>query len=324
MDARTSLTQLLGMRHPVLLAPMAGVSGGQLAAGVSRAGGLGLIGGGYGDSAWLAEQLALCSDVPFGVGFITWALREQPFLLQQALDARPRAVMLSFGTVDELAAPILAAGAVLIAQVQTVQQARQAVAHGAQIVVAQGGEAGGHGGLRGTMALVPAVVDAVGAVPVVAAGGIADGRGLAAALVLGAGGALCGTAFVAACESLAPLQVRQRLLQGSGDDTVRSPAVDLARGLHWPDGPWQLRSLRNPFIERRAQDLPGLQASMPDMQRQYAAAREAGDFDVVATIVGEAADLVRAVAPAADIVRAMVAHCDALLSPQRTPSSATR
>lgn len=324
MDPRTALTQLLGLQHPLLLAPMAGVSGGRLAAAVSRAGGLGLIGGGYGDAAWLAEQLALCSDAPFGVGFITWALRRQPQLLGQALAARPRAVMLSFGAIDELAAPVRDAGAVLIAQVQTVQQARQAVAQGAQVVVAQGGEAGGHGGLRGSMALVPAVVDAVGLVPVVAAGGIADGRGLAAALVLGAGAAMCGTAFVAATESLAHEQAKQQLIDASGDDTIKSPVFDLARGLDWPAGPWQLRTLRNPFTDRWAPDLAGLRAALPEVQRQYAAARAAGDFDVAATIVGEAADLVRSVAPAADIVAAMVTGCDALLGPHRALSSEPR
>jgi nitronate monooxygenase len=165
--------------------------------------------------------------------------------------------MLSFGAIEELTAPVRDAGVVLIAQVQTVQQARQAIAHGAQVVVAQGGEAGGHGGLRGTMALVPAVVDAVGAVPVVAAGGIADGRGLAAALVLGASSALCGTSFVAATESLAPEQAKQRLLQGGGDDTIKSPVFDLARGLHWSAGPWQLRTMRNPFIDRWGKELAG-------------------------------------------------------------------
>jgi len=323
MGARTALAQLLGLQNPILLAPMAGVSGGHLAAAVSRAGGLGLIGGGYGDSAWLAEQMALCSDVPFGVGFITWALREQPLLLQQVLAARPRAVMLSFGAIEEFVAPVRNAGAVLIAQVQTVQQARQAVAHGAQVVVAQGGEAGGHGGLRGTMALVPAVVDAAGSVPVVAAGGIADGRGLAAALVLGAGGALCGTAFVAATESLAPERAKRRLCQAGGDDTIKGPVFDLVRGLHWPAGPWQLRTLRNALTDRWAKDLAGLQASLPEVQRQYLAAREAGDFDVAATIVGEAADLVHAVASASDIVGAMVAQCDALLAQRRVRSSET-
>lgn len=137
------------------------------------------------------------------------------------------------------------AGVPLIAQVQTVGQAVDAAHADADIVVAQGGEAGGHGGRRGTMALVPAVVDAVAPLPVVAAGGIADGRGLAAALMLGASGALCGTVFYACDESLAHEEAKRRLVRAGGDDTVNGPIFDLLRGLEWPDGPWSLRTMRN-------------------------------------------------------------------------------
>ena len=316
MTARTqALTDLLGIRHPVLLAPMAGVSGGALAAAVSHAGGLGIVGAGYGDRDWLIAQLALCAGAPFGVGFITWALRTQPDLLRLALEARPRAVFLSFGAIDELAVLVRDAGAVLIAQVQTVHQAREALAQGAQVIVAQGGEAGGHGGVRGTLALVPAIADALGPgpVPIVAAGGIADGRGLAAALMLGASGVLCGTAFYAAVESLAHAAAKERLVQASGDHTVKSAVFDIARGLPWPSGPWQLRTLRNRFSDRWEHDLAGLQGTLADAAGSYSTAQTAGDFDHAAVIAGEAADMVTAVAPAAQIVQRMVDQCDALL-----------
>lgn len=313
LSSSAVLTDLLGIAHPVLLAPMAGISGGLLAAAVSRAGGLGLIGAGYGDRTWLGEQLALCAGEVFGVGFITWALRQQPDLLRQALDARPRAVFLSFGAIDDLAHQVRDAGAVLIAQVQTVEQAREAVARGAQVIVAQGGEAGGHGGLRGTMAFVPAVVDAVSPVPVLAAGGIADGRGLVAALMLGAAGVLCGTVFYATGESLGHPAAKQRLLEASGDDTVKSPVFDMIRGLEWPPGPWQLRTLRNEFSQRWADDLPGLIRALPTETNSYTKARERGDFDVAALIAGEAADLVRSIQPAEQVVRSMLAGCDELL-----------
>lgn len=314
MLAPSRLTDLLAIAHPVLLAPMAAISGGRLAAAVSNAGGLGFLGGGYCEGEWLTEQLALCDSSPVGIGFITWALRARPDLLRTVLQSRPRAVFLSFGAIDGLAAPVRDAGAVLIVQAQTVAQAREAVAQGAQVVVAQGGEAGGHGGWRGTMALVPAVVDAVGDVPVVAAGGIADGRGMAAALMLGASGVLCGTAFYAAVESLAHAASKQRLLDASGDDTIKSPVFDIARGLNWPEGPWQLRALRNPYTQRWADDVPALQAAMAEESINYARARAAGDFDTAATIVGEAADLVQTVQPAALIVQSMVAKCHQLLS----------
>jgi nitronate monooxygenase len=313
MSAPTALTKLLAIRHPVLLAPMAGVSGGLLATAVSRAGGLGFLGAGYGDSQWLAHELALCDGAPFGVGFITWALQAQPGLLGQALNAKPQAIFLSFGAIDRFAAQVRDGGAVLVAQVQTVRQAYEAVGQGAQVIVAQGGEAGGHGGLRGTMALVPAIVDAVGPVPVVAAGGIADGRGLAAAKMLGAAGVVCGTAFYAAVESLAHVHAKQRLVAASGDDTVKSPLFDIVRGRDWPQGPWQLRTLRNRFSERWGEAIPGLRDAIVQEMGHYQVAQLAGDFDTAATIAGEAADMVRSIEPAAKIVQSMVDQCKALL-----------
>ena len=309
MNRANPLTLLLGIDHPVLLAPMAGVSGGALARAVSRAGGFGLIGGGYGDAGWLEEQLALCTGERFGVGFITWALQRQPELLALALSRGAQAIMLSFGDIVHFADPIRDAGAVLVAQVQTVGQARNAVAAGAQIIVAQGGEAGGHGGLRGAMALVPAVVDAVSPVPVVAAGGIADGRGLAAALMLGATGVLCGTVFYTAIESIADPRAKQRVLEASGDDTVKSDVFDLVRGIDWPEGPWGLRSLRNGFSLRWENNLPGLRSVLDDEQRRYGISREQGDFDTAAVIAGEAVDLVHAIAPAAEILLSLVDRC---------------
>jgi len=168
------------------------VSGGALAASVSAGGGLGLVGGGYAEADWLERELALSGNQRVGCGFITWALAERPDALGIALGHAPAAVMLSFGDAAPFIAPIQNAGALVICQVQSLAQAREVLAEGADIIVAQGTEAGGHGGARSTLPLVPAVVDLVAAsgrdVPVVAAGGIADGRGLAAALMLGADG----------------------------------------------------------------------------------------------------------------------------------------
>jgi len=147
--------------------------------------------------------LIAAGNTPIGVGFITWSLRKNPDLLNVALGHAPKVMFLSFGELGDFAPKIKKAGIPLIAQVQTLAQARDAVGEGADIIVAQGAEAGGHGSTRSTLPFVPAVVDAVGDIPVVAAGGIADGRGLAAALTLGASGVLCGTAFFASRESLA-------------------------------------------------------------------------------------------------------------------------
>src|SRR3954468_13055153 len=153
----TRLTRRLGIRHPILLAPMGSASGGRLAAAVSAAGGLGLIGGGYGDPEWLDREFAAAGNQPVGCGFITWALAEPPAVLDRALERRPRAVMLSFGNPAPFAPAIRSASVPLICQVQNLAHARVAFACGADIIVAQGTEAGGHGAHRSTLPFVPAV-----------------------------------------------------------------------------------------------------------------------------------------------------------------------
>lgn len=313
MPIRTPLTKLLNIEHPVLLAPMGGVSGGELAAAVSNAGGLGIIGGGYGDRAWLLEQFEAARNVPIGIGFITWSLAKQPELLDLALDRSPKAMFLSFGELGAFAPKIKAANTLLIAQVQTVAQARQAIGEGADVIVAQGTEAGGHGGSRATFPLVPAVVDIAGATPVVAAGGVADGRGLAAALMLGASGVLCGTAFFASTESLVHANLKRAAVAGSGDATLRSTVVDVARGLDWPEA-WDIRTLRNAFTDRWSADAAGLKRNLADEQARYATARETGDSSVSAVIVGEGVDLLRAEEGAEMILRGMVSEAERLLA----------
>ena len=183
----TRLTRALNLRHPIVSAPMAFAGGGALAAAVSRAGGLGLIGGGYGDPVWLEEQVDAASDARVGVGFITWSRRKSPSLLPDVLKHRPVAVMLSFGNPRPFIDEIRGASATLLCQCQDMEHVAEALDVGADIVVAQGAEAGGHGALRGTLALVPEAADYIAAEAphtlLLAAGGIADGRGLAAALV---------------------------------------------------------------------------------------------------------------------------------------------
>jgi nitronate monooxygenase len=298
----TELTQMLQLTTPILSAPMAGVAGGALASAVSRAGGLGLIGGGYGDREWLVRELDIAGDAGVGLGFITWALARDPALLILALERRPRAIFLSFGDLRPHAATIARAGIPLIAQVQTLADARMAIAEGAQIIVAQGTEAGGHGGVRATMALVPAIVDAVGDVPVVAAGGIADGRGLAASLMLGAAGVLCGTAFYVALESLAHPNVKAAAVRASGDYTVRGQVFDMVRGLEWPDE-WKIRTLANNFYRQWAGNPEELKASLSEQQRAYRLAQQSGDVATAAVIVGEAVDLVNEIESAAIVAR---------------------
>ncbi|WP_197506551.1 nitronate monooxygenase, partial [Mycobacterium sp. E3339] len=188
MTLDTRLTKFFGVRHPVVLAPMAGISGGRLAAAVTSAGGLGLIGGGYGDADWLGREFDRAAGAAVGCGFITWSLARQPELLEAALQRRPAAIMLSFGELQPFADRIRADGTPLIAQAQTLDHARQALDAGAEVIVAQGGEAGGHGmTARSTFTLVPDVADLVAArspdTLVLAAGGVTDASGEAQNLV---------------------------------------------------------------------------------------------------------------------------------------------
>src|SRR5262249_36277050 len=148
---------------PIMLAPMDVVAGARLTAAVSAAGSFGILGGGYGDKTWLEQETAKLRkcDAPFGIGFITWSLAIRPELLDVALNAKPRAIMLSFGDPRPFAPRIKAAGALLVCQVQTEDMAQQALEAGADILVAQGTEAAGHGASRSIIDIVPAIVDLV-------------------------------------------------------------------------------------------------------------------------------------------------------------------
>lgn len=308
----TPLTRLLGIRHPILSAPMAWVAGGHLASAVSEAGGLGLVGGGYGDAEWLEHELANAADTPVGAGFITWSLKQKPELLEQVLAHQPRAMMLSFGELAGFAQQIRKADCCLLAQVQTVEQAKKAVDEGADVIIAQGTEAGGHGANRATLPLVPAVVDAVGSVPVVAAGGIADGRDAAVAMMIGASGVLLGSRFYATTESLAHPTAKAGAANAHGDDTVRSSVFDRLRGYGWPEL-YTLRSLRNRMTDQWHDHLPDLEENLTDERERFQAAIQDADFDLASLIVGEAVGLIDRVQTAQEVVESVVAETAVLL-----------
>jgi nitronate monooxygenase len=301
----TRLTRALGLRYPIVSAPMAFAAGGALAAAVTRAGGLGLIGGGYGDAGWLEEQFAAAAGERVGVGFITWSLARSPSLLTGVLRHRPAAVMLSFGDPRPFAAEVRSAGALLICQCQDLSHVRDAIDAGADIVVAQGAEAGGHGALRGTLSLVPEVADHLADQSpdtlLLAAGGIADGRGLAAALVLGADGVLMGTRLWASSEALVKEGHHRAILDTPGDGTLRTRIPDIVRGLPWPPG-FTARIRRNAFTERWRGREDELQAAAATEGPRYKQAFDAGDPEQTAVWFGEAAGLIQAIEPAAVIL----------------------
>jgi nitronate monooxygenase len=314
---KTRLTEFFGIEHPIVSAPMALISGGKLAAAVTSGGGLGLIGGGYGDSAWLQREFGLTDGATVGCGFITWSLARTPELLDETLERRPAAVMLSFGDPQPFAERVHAAGIPLLAQVQTLDHARHALDAGAEIVVAQGGEAGGHGmTVRSTFTLVPDVVDlAADRAPetlVLAAGGVADGRGLAAALMLGADGVVVGTRFWASSEALVSPRAHERALGASGDSTYRTRVYDHVRQLDWPPE-YNERALSNPFVDGWHGNEADLLASLPDVVKTYEAAVATEDFGAAAILVGESIGLVDEVRPAADIVADVASQAERVL-----------
>jgi len=315
MSLKTSLTKRLGIAHPIILAPMDVVADAKLTSAVSNAGGFGILGGGYGEEQWLTRQLDLLVTLkaPYGIGFITWSMAKQSKLLDLALERKPAAVMLSFGDPAPFAERIKRAGSMVICQVQSVALAKQAAATGADILVVQGTEAGGHGGSRGLISLLPEIADAVGgAIPLVAAGGIADGRGLAAALMLGATGVLMGTRFYATQEAAGENSAKSRICAANGDDTLRSIVFDISRRNVWP-GPFTGRCLRNEHLDRWYGREVELMQRIDEEATRYMSARSEGNFDIAAVIAGESAGLVRDVAPARDVIERVVRDASAVL-----------
>ncbi|PNE37000.1 nitronate monooxygenase [Streptomyces noursei] len=315
MTLSTAFTTLFGVRHPIALAPMGGSAGGELAAAVSRGGGLGLLGAGGGESEWLARELPIAAGAgkPWGVGFQTWATSIAA--IEQALEYGPRAVMFSFGDPTPYVERVRAAGAAVLLQVTDLEEARQAVDLGADVIVAQGTESGGHGARHGrsTLPFVPVVVDLADGVPVLAAGGIADGRGVAAALVLGAAGALIGTRFQATAEALVAPSIAEALVRGRGQDTERNRILDIARSSRWPSK-YTARTLGHPHLDQWR----GREA---ELAADPAAARLAYQDDVTRGAVtplpvwaSEAIDLVTDLPPAADLVPALAAEAGRALA----------
>jgi nitronate monooxygenase len=312
---KTRLTESFDLTHPILSAPMAFAAGGALAAAVSHAGGLGLIGGGYGDAGWLEQELAAAGNARVGCGFITWKMAENPQVLDQVLAHAPAALCLSFGDPAPFAPRIHDAGVPLICQVQTLRDAQHAADCGARVIVAQGSEAGGHGERRGTITLVPEAADWLSGhapeVLLLAAGGIADGRGLAAAMMLGADGVLMGSRLWASAEARVSDAMAGAALAATGDATIRSTVMDAARGLRWPDR-YTARVLRNPVTERWHDDPDALRADAA-AQTDWAEGWAAGDPGRANTFVGEAAGLIHDRPPVAEIMDRIMAEAEALL-----------
>ncbi len=301
---RTWLTEQFGLDVPVVGAPMAGPGEGPLAAAVSAAGGLGMVGVNASRSEdWIRRQAAIAAAPgrPYGVGLMAWALEENPAQLDAVLDARPDLVSVSFGDVAAPVRRLKDAGITVAVQAGTLAEATVAVRAGADVVVARGGEAGGHGrNDLATLPLLQTVLDHLD-VPVLAAGGIASARGLAAVLAAGATGAWVGTAFLACREAGTSATARERLLAAGETSTAYGRVFDVALRLGWPEA-YGGRGLRNAFFDRWEHRLDEL-ANDEDAHRALVAARAAGDYDTANLYAGQGVGLLREDRSAADVLQ---------------------
>lgn len=323
---RTWLTERFGLRLPVVGAPMYGVGAGAFASAVSTAGGLGMIGVGSASTPpWVAEQceLAAATGRPYGVGLMAWALDRDDATYHAVLAARPALVAVSYGDVARYVAPLQDAGVTVTTQAGTLAEATAAVAAGVDLVVVRGGEAGGHGRNDvGTLVLLQEALDSVD-VPVLAAGGIATARGLAAVLAAGAAGAWVGTAFLACTEAETTDAAVRRLIAAADTDTAYGRVFDVAQRLGWPPE-YGGRALRNAFFDEwdgREDEL----ARDDDAAARLASARGSADFDTAYIYAGQAAATLTAQRPVAEVMADLAGAGDLLAAAAAmTPAASDR
>ena len=319
---QTRLTEMLGLRVPIVQAPMGGIAGEDLVCAACKAGALGLV------PVWPMPRDAavavlrniqnVVKELPFGVN-LNVAFDPAP-MLELALELSVPVIHFFWGDAAPFVARAKSAGAKTMATVSSAREARRARDAGIDIIVAQGVEAGGHvWGQTGLTALVPAVVDACPGTPVVAAGSIADGRGLAAALMLGASGVWIGTALAVAEESFAHEGYKRALINASDDDTVLGKVFDVG----WPDAP--SRVLRNETVEIFGRLGPSAKQSEPPVAQteqgtpipRYSAMPPTrgttGNVAAMALYSGQGVGLVHDIAPAATIISRIVADAERLL-----------
>ena len=318
---RTRLCDLLGIEIPIICAPMGpSITSPELAATVSNAGGLGIISFGANPPDLLRQEIRRVRDLtdrPFGVNFILQFPVEESVTV--CLEERVPVLSFFWGDPSPYVERAHTAGCKVLDQVGSVQAAQRSAQVGVDAIIAQGFEAGGHvAGKVTTLALVPRVVDAVAPTPVIAAGGIADARGLVAALALGAEGVVLGTRLLATPEAYAHPVYKQKVLDATEEETVHTT---LFGGL-WPNAPH--RALRTAFVEEWLPREPRGGEQRPDepvigettfagqrmpVQRFFAApptADTAGDIESMALLAGQSVGLVREIRPAAEIVRELV------------------
>lgn len=318
---RTPVCELLGIELPIALGGMGSVYSPDLVAAVSEAGGLGAMGCHNLSIEQIRAGTAAIragTSKPFALNFLVFDAREECFAA--ALELRPPVMAFAWPRPDQDIKAFIdrahAAGSKVTFMAGGVPEALKGAKAGADVIIAQGTEGGGHVGWQATMALVPMVVDAVAPLPVLAAGGIADGRGLAAALALGADGVLLGTRFLASRESPLHPNFKQAIVDSDGHDSLLTEIPDIAAGKVWPGA--MSRSTRNRFIERWAGREWALRQHRAEAFARVLAARKSGDIEEAPLSMGQDAGLIHDILPAGDIVANIARQAHEILT-QRLP-----
>jgi NAD(P)H-dependent flavin oxidoreductase YrpB (nitropropane dioxygenase family) len=314
---RTPVCDLLDIEHPIALGGMGSATSPALVSAVSRAGGLGALGCHYLTPEQISERVAGIrreTNKPFGLNFLLFDTREDS--LDAALQLRPAVMQFAWARPEQDLKGYFdrahEAGCKVTHMAGAVPEAVRAAKAGADVIIAQGTEGGGHVGFMASMPLIPMVVDAVAPVPVLAAGGFADGRGLAAALALGADGILLGTRFLASVESPLHPNFKQAIVDSDGHDTQLSEIPDIAAGQVWPGA--MTRSRRNGFVERWAGREWALRQNRAEAHAKLQAARQAGDVDEGPLSMGQDAGLIGDIPPAEEIVRRIAQEAEEILA----------
>ena len=313
---RTPLCDVLGVELPIILAPMGSATSAEFAAAVSNQGGLGSIGTLFRTTAAIKRDIDVVRELtkrPYAVNHIPQVLDAEAF--RYTLAARPAVISFALGDPGDLVRQAHDAGARVMVMVTTVGQAIEAAKRGVDVIIAQGGEAGGYGGSVSTMVLVPQVVDAVSPIPVVAAGGIFDGRGLAAALVLGAAGANLGTRFLASDEAPIPDEWRKAIIAANSEDTMKADVLNDISPLPGTVGyNTVLRSLHTEFLDEWSAQRDEAHRERDRLLGHILSTHRAGRQHDTLLTAGQTAGGITEVRPVAEIMRRLIAEAEAALS----------
>ena len=312
----TRICDLLGIQHPIILGGMGTATTAPLVAAVSNTGGFGTLGTSAFNATTLESEIASIherTEKPFGVNHLLFQIQEDMYSV--TLRARPTVVAFAWARKDQNLRDYFKrahdAGCKVMHMAGDVPEALRAAEAGADVLVAQGTEAGGHVAWMASLPLVPMMVKAVAPIPVLCAGGIADGRGLAAALALGAEGVLLGTRFMATPEAPIHANFKQAIVKSDGHDTVLTEIPDLASQRVWPGA--MSRAQRNKFIERWAGREWALRQNASEVGKQVAAARAAGDVDNASLSFGQDAGLIDSVKSVKEVVQEIVAEAESIM-----------